>query len=210
MTKRNKIIQNIFALYYPNARCTLNFANPFQCLVATCLSAQTNDKAVNLLTPSLFSKYKDAYELSKADYEDVKNCIKRLGLYKNKANNLIKLSQEIVSRFDGKVPSSLKDLISLPGVGIKTASVVLAESFNIPSFPIDTHCSRVLIRLGIAKEGDSIETIMDKAKKSFSKDRWISLHHQIIQHGRTICLARKAKCEECPFKELCTFKANVL
>lgn len=210
MTKRNKLIQDIFASFYPDAKCTLNFSNPFQCVVAVSLSAQTTDKAVNLATPTLFNKYKDAYELSKADLKDVESCIKKLGLYKNKAKNLILLSIELVTRFNGQVPSKLEDLISLPGVGIKTASVVLAESFKVPSFPVDTHCSRVLIRLGIAKQTDSIEKIMDKAKKSFEKECWISLHHQIIEHGRTICLARKPKCFECPFKEICKFKANVL
>ncbi len=208
MTIRNKLILDIFSSSYPNAKCSLVFSSPFQCVVAVSLSAQTTDKAVNLVTPKLFSLFPDPYAFSKADIKEIELIIRSIGLYKNKAKNLLEMSKVLVNKYDGQVPSNLFDLVSLPGVGIKTASVVLAECFKVPSFPVDTHCKRVLTRLGIAKEKDTPIEVMEKAKKAFPKESWINLHHQIIEHGRTICHARKPLCKTCPFSNICKSKEN--
>lgn len=207
MTIRNKLILDIFFSSYPNAKCGLVFSSPFQC-VAVSLSAQTTDKAVNLVTPKLFSLFPDPYAFSKADIKEIELIIRSIGLYKNKAKNLLEMSKVLVNKYDGQIPSNLFDLVSLPGVGIKTASVVLAECFKVPSFPVDTHCKRVLTRLGIAKEKDTPISVMEKAKKAFPKESWINLHHQIIEHGRTICHARKPLCKTCPFSNICKSKEN--
>ena len=208
MTIRNKLILDIFSSSYPNAKCSLVFSSPFQCVVAVSLSAQTTDKAVNLVTPKLFSLFPDPYAFSKADIKEIESIIKSIGLYKNKAKNLLEMSKILVNKFEGQVPSNMPDLVSLPGVGVKTASVVLAECFKVPSFPVDTHCKRVLTRLGIAKEKDTPIEVMEKAKKAFPKESWINLHHQIIEHGRTICHARNPLCKECPFSNICKSKEN--
>lgn len=208
MTIRNKLILDIFSSSYLNARCSLVFSSPFQCVVAVSLSAQTTDKAVNLVTPKLFSLFPNPYAFSNADIKEIESIIRSIGLYKNKAKNLLEMSKVLVNKYDGQVPSNLSDLVSLPGVGIKTASVVLAECFKVPSFPVDTHCKRVLTRLGIAKEKDTPIEVMEKAKKAFPKESWINLHHQIIEHGRTICHARNPLCKECPFSKICKSKEN--
>ncbi len=208
MTIRNKLILDIFSFSYPNAKCSLVFASPFQCVVAVSLSAQTTDKAVNLVTPKLFSLFHDPYAFSNADIKEIESIIRSIGLYKNKAKNLLEMSKVLVNKFEGQVPSNMSDLVSLPGVGVKTASVVLAECFNVPSFPVDTHCKRVLTRLGIAKEKDTPIEVMEKAKKAFPKESWINLHHQIIEHGRTICHAKNPLCKECPFSSICKSKEN--
>lgn len=209
MTDRNKKILELFSKNYPNAKCGLNFSSPFECVVAVSLSAQTTDKSVNLVTPRLFDTFPTPNDLTKAKQGDVEELIRSIGLYKNKAKNLIEMSKKIVTDFSGNVPSRMDELTSLPGVGVKTASVVLAECFKVPSFPVDTHCQRVLIRLGVAKNGDSPLEVMEKAKKSFPKESWINLHHQIIEHGRNVCHARNPKCESCPFSSLCKAKASV-
>ena len=193
---------------FPDARCSLWFHSPFECLVAVSLSAQTTDEAVNRVTPALFDAYPTPEQMGAADIEDVEAKIKSIGLYHNKARNLIALGKALQERFGGVVPHTIEELTSLPGVGVKTASVVLIESFDIPAFPVDTHISRICKRLGYAKDGDSAEKIMSKVKRLFDEQEYKDLHHRLIAFGRKICHAKNPECEKCPFTGRCRFKAD--
>ncbi len=189
---------------YPDAHCELDHKNDFELLVAVVLSAQTTDERVNSVTPFLFARYPDAFELSGAKQTDVEKIIKPIGLYRNKAINIIKLSKILVDEFEGVVPSDRKDLESLPGVGRKTANVILNNCFDVPAFAVDTHVSRVSRRLGIADDEDDVEKIEEKLMNYFPKDKWGKLHHQFIFFGRYKCKAAKPDCSDCPLKKICT------
>ena len=191
---------------FPNATVELNHNNHFELLIAVVLSAQTTDVAVNKVTPALFTKYPTPYDLAKADEKDIENYIKTIGLYRNKAKNIKALSNQLVELFEGKVPSTREDLESLPGVGRKTANVVLSNAFYIPALAVDTHVARVSQRLGFAKFGDSVLTIENKLMKKIPKDKWQQAHHQFIFFGRYHCLARNPKCNECPLFDVCKYK----
>lgn len=188
---------------YPNAHCELNYTTIFELLIAVMLSAQTTDISVNKVTPKLFERYKSPQELANASLKDVENYIHTLGLYKNKSKNLIEMSKVLLDRFNGEVPKTKEELLTLPGVGVKTASVVLIEGYKIPAFPVDTHIERISKRLGIAKKSDDAIKVMEKLMKKYPKETWGKLHHQMIFFGRYTCNARKPKCEECLLKEKC-------
>ena len=188
---------------YPDAHCELNYDSIFHLLIAVMLSAQTTDISVNKVTPKLFEKYPTPSDLMNADISEVENLIKAIGLYKNKAKNIIATSKELVDRFNSSVPSTMEELTSLPGVGRKTANVVLVEGFKIPAFPVDTHVERVSKRLGIAKQLDSVETVERKIKKIYKKEQYGLLHHQFIFFGRYFCKAIKPNCQECRFLNRC-------
>ena len=189
---------------YPDAHCELKHSNHFELLVAVVLSAQTTDERVNSVTPFLFKKYPDAFKLAKADLKDVETIIKPIGLYHNKAINIIKLANRLVEDYDGEVPSKREELESLPGVGRKTANVILNNCFDEPAFAVDTHVSRVSKRLGIANKDDDVDTIEEKLMDCFPKKNWGKLHHQFIFFGRYKCKAAKPECEDCPLKKICT------
>jgi len=202
--KINKIeIQDYLNELYPDAHCELNYDTIFHLLIAVMLSAQTTDNSVNKVTPILFEKYKEPVDLMNASLEDVENIIRTIGLYKNKAKNIIATSKILVDKFDSKVPSTMEELTSLPGVGRKTANVVLVEGFKIPAFPVDTHVERVSKRLGIAKHSDSVEVVEKKIKKIYAKETYGLLHHQFIFFGRYFCKAISPKCNECRFQNRC-------
>ena len=190
---------------FPNAKAELDFTNNFELLVAVVLSAQTTDVAVNKVTPTLFKSYPNPNVLSNAKQEDVENHIKSIGLYRNKAKHLIGLSKKIVEEHNGIVPNTRKELEALPGVGRKTANVVLANAFNKPTIAVDTHVQRVSIRLGLAKKNSSPLQVENSLYKIFPKDTWIKLHHQLIFFGRYQCLARNPRCHNCPFFDICKF-----
>ena len=187
----------------PDAHCELNYDSIFHLLIAVMLSAQTTDISVNKVTPKLFEKYPTPLDLMNADISEVENLIRAIGLYKNKAKNIIATSKELVERFNSSVPSTMEELTSLPGVGRKTANVVLVEGFKIPAFPVDTHVERVSKRLGIAKQLDSVETVERKIKKIYKKEQYGLLHHQFIFFGRYFCKAIKPNCQECRFLNRC-------
>ena len=189
---------------YPDARCELNHRNHFELLVAVVLSAQTTDERVNSVTPFLFKKYPDARRLSKADLKDVEDIIKPIGLYHNKAVNIIKLADMLTEYYGGEVPSEREDLESLPGVGRKTANVILSNCFDVPAFAVDTHVSRVSKRLGIAEKDDDPNKIEEKLMNYFPEKYWGKLHHQFIFFGRYKCKAAKPECSDCPLKKICT------
>jgi endonuclease-3 len=204
MTKNEAVVSFLNARF-PDAKCALHFANPFQCLIAVSLSAQTNDKSVNEVTPALFLAYPDPFALAKADPREVEGYIKRLGLYHNKAKHLVDLANALVNQFMNEVPLNKDDLMSLPGVGIKTANVVLAECANVPAIAVDTHVNRVAVRLGYGNKNDAPEDVEAKLEKQFDPSLYIQLHHQIIAFGRAICHSQKPECDSCPLHEYCLY-----
>ena len=201
-SSKEYIIENLNRLY-PDAHCELNHKDSFELLIAVVLSAQTTDVSVNRVTPALFEKYPDAISLSEASEEDVMRLIHSIGLYKNKSRNIINLAKELVKRFDGEVPSKREELESLPGVGRKTANVVLSNCFDYPAFAVDTHVSRVSKRLMIARKDDDVFTIEKKLMKFFPRNCWSRLHHQFIFFGRYKCKAKNPECTDCPFRDSC-------
>ena len=207
--ERLKKILAIIGEMYPEARGELEWETPFQLLIAVILSAQTTDKAVNKITPNLWKKYPEIADLANANLEDVEDCLRTIGLYKNKAKNIVKTARAILRDFDGKVPKTHKELESLPGVGRKTANVVLAEVYGIPSIAVDTHVSRIAKRLNIsAPDADVTEIEQDLMK--IPKKAWNLTHHRLIFFGRYHCLAKKPKCDICPVQAYCKYyKDNV-
>jgi endonuclease III len=201
-----KVIHDVFEKLmeeYPNSQTSLSFNNPFELLVSTMLSAQTTDKAVNNITPNLFSRFPDAKSIANAELDEVKEIIKTIGLYNTKAKNLIKMSQILIELHDGKVPNNMKELTSLPGVGRKTANVVLGNAFKNPvGITIDTHMIRIMNLLGWA-EGKNAEKIERQLMKFIPKQYWTEITHLIIDHGRAICKANRPKCGECVIERYC-------
>ncbi|MXQ73894.1 endonuclease III [Clostridiaceae bacterium DONG20-135] len=188
---------------FPNAECELYHQNAFQLIVAVVLSAQTTDQSVNRVTPALFERYPDAGTMAMADVKAVEGYIKTIGLYHNKSRMIIGLAQSLMEHFQGEVPSSMKDLTSLSGVGRKTANVVRSVWFDIPALAVDTHVERISKRLGLAKVQDSVETVETKLKRKIKRERWNRAHHLFIFFGRYMCTARNPQCEGCPFVSFC-------
>ncbi|MDP4181150.1 MAG: endonuclease III [Bacillota bacterium] len=205
-TNKKKIneILDILDKTYPQAHCELNFKTPFQLLVATMLSAQSTDKTVNKVTERLFAEYPALEDFLNLDPGMLENSIKEIGLYRNKSKNINEMCKELVSRFGGQVPSTMEELVSLPGVGRKTANVVLSNAFGIPAIAVDTHVFRVSNRIGLADSENVLETEM-QLQRNIPKEMWSKAHHLLIWHGRRICEARKPKCDVCPLTENCRY-----
>ncbi len=199
----NLIYNEIHALF-PNARCELLYDSDFHLLIAIMLSAQTTDISVNRVTPKLFAKYRTISDLSNAHIHEIEDIIKSIGLYRNKAKNMKALAERITNDFNGNIPSSQKELESLPGVGRKTANVYLSEWHKIPRIAVDTHVKRVSVRLGMADEKDSPEKVEEKLMKIFQEEKWIEIHHLLIFFGRYFCKAIKPECHQCPLLPICT------
>ncbi len=187
---------------YPDARCALDHRDPYQLVVATILSAQCTDARVNLTTPALFARFPDAASLAGAQQEEVESLVKSTGFFRNKARNLIGLGQALMARHGGRVPSDPAALGALPGVGQKTANVVLANAFGVPALAVDTHIFRVARRLGLSK-ATTPEKVEADLCRIFPREDWIELHHQLIFHGRRVCDARRPGCAGCALLELC-------
>ena len=190
---------------FPDAECELNHTNSFELIVAVALSAQTTDKSVNKITKELFRKYTCPKDFVDADLFDIEQDLRRIGLYKNKAKNLKKMSELLISNFDGVVPSSQIELESLPGVGRKTANVVLSVWFDVPRIAVDTHVDRVSKRLKLAYKNDSVRQVEEKLMRKIPKNKWSNTHHKMIFFGRYHCTARNPKCDGCRLKEVCRF-----
>ena len=190
---------------FPNAECELNHTNSFELIVAVALSAQTTDKSVNIITKNLFNKYKCPQDFIDTDILEIEQDLKRIGLYKNKAKNLKKMSELLIKNFDGKVPSSQVELESLPGVGRKTANVVLSVWFDVPRIAVDTHVDRVSKRLKLAYKNDTVRQVEEKLMRKIPKDKWSNTHHKMIFFGRYHCTARNPKCDGCKLKEICRY-----
>ena len=189
---------------YPDAKPALHYQNPFQLLVAVILSAQCTDVKVNMVTPALFSAYPDAYALAKADPLEVEKLIKTCGLYHNKAKNLVAAAQVLVSQYGGEVPQDHEKLTQLPGVGRKTANVVMSCAFGADAIAVDTHVFRVSNRLGLADANDVLKT-EQHLMQNIPKNKWSLAHHWIIYHGRRVCAARKPDCENCTLAAWCEY-----
>jgi endonuclease-3 len=189
---------------YPDVKSELDYRNHFELLIAVVLSAQTTDVSVNRVSPELFSKYPDAKALSEAQFEDVWEIIKTIGLANTKARNIISLSKKLVTEKNGRVPADFDYLLTLPGVGRKTANVVLGEAFGIPTIPVDTHVLRVSNRLALSESQNPRQVERDLATQ-FPEDTWYHLHLRLIHFGRYFCKAQRPHCEECPFTDFCTY-----
>lgn len=196
---------------FPEAGTTLTADTNYHFLLATILSAQSTDQSVNEVTPALFARFPLPADLASVEPEEVEPYIKRLGLYRNKAKFLVKTSQQIVTDFNGEVPHTLKELMTLSGVGRKVADVVLAECFNIPAFPVDTHVSRVARRLRMVEPNATVLTIEKKLMEVIPPKHWLDAHHSMIFWGRYVCTARNPKCQTCPLLAICeTGQNNVI
>ena len=196
-------IMDEIASMFPDAKCELNHKNAYEMAVAVILSAQTTDASVNRVTPVLFEKYPDIESLAQADTADVETIISSLGLYRNKAKSIVNFARGVVRDFNGKIPETINELTSLPGVGRKCANVIQSECFGIPALAVDTHVSRVSRRLGLTYSTDDVDTIERKLKRKIPEDRWIRSHHQLIFFGRYLCHSRNPECSRCPFTEIC-------
>lgn len=197
-------IMQILDDLYPGAHTALHFSDPFELLVAVELSAQCTDVRVNMVTDNLFKRYRTPYDFSTLSEAELIPIIKPCGLYNNKARNIILCAKAIVNEFGGNIPDTIDRLLTLPGVGRKTANIILAVLFNKPAFPVDTHVFRVSRRLGLSHAKDPYGVEID-LKRLFPEEKWISLHHQIIAHGRRLCVARKPLCHRCPLSPLCEY-----
>ena len=205
MTGSMKMIENYLDELFPNPRCELNYTKDYELLLATMLSAQTTDKRVNSVTAILFKKYSILKSLAQADIIDVQNIIRPIGTYHKKSQNLIEIAKRLEEDYNGKLPNNREYLESLPGVGRKTANVVLSNIFNVPCIAVDTHVSRVSKRLNLAKETDNPLQIEKKLNKKFKKEDLCKRHHQLVLFGRYHCLARNPKCNECKLKDICKY-----
>lgn len=202
MDDRQTTILNILDENYGDIGSGLRFRTPFELLVATILSAQSTDVRVNMVTPALFAKYPTAFEMSQVSEEALAKDINSIGLYRNKSKSIIKASKMLVEKYGGEVPSDRDKLQELPGVGRKTANVVLCNAFHIPAFAVDTHVFRVSQRLGFAKH-KTVEGVEQQLMATIPSDLWCSAHHLFIWHGRKICKAQKPLCKECCVQSFC-------
>ena len=202
LVRRARQINRILAETYPDAHCELTFENPFQLLIATVLSAQTTDKRVNMTTPVLFAKYPTADDMADANPDELEELLKPTGFYRAKAKAVIGLSAAIRDSFGGKVPGRLKELDSLPGVGRKTANVVLGNAFGVPGITVDTHFQRLARRFGWTTQTDP-DKIEREVGALFPKSDWTMLSHHLIWHGRRVCHARRPACGACTVATLC-------
>jgi len=188
---------------YPDAHCALDFTNPFQLLVATILSAQCTDKRVNMVTPALFAKYPTPGDLAAAKPQELEEMIKSTGFFRNKAKSLIGMATAVSERHAGVIPDDMDPLVKLPGVGRKTANVILGNAFNKnEGVVVDTHVSRLSHRLGLTKEADAVKIEQDLIPL-FPRERWTMLSHLLIEHGRQVCDAKRPKCEICTLNDIC-------
>ncbi|WP_462418607.1 endonuclease III [Kytococcus sp. Marseille-QA3725] len=201
-TRRARKMYRVLARRHPDAECELDFRNSFELLVATVMSAQTTDVAVNAVTPGLFSRHPDALSLAGADPTEVEELIRRTGFYRAKTRSIIGLAQALVERFDGEVPGRLEDLVTLPGVGRKTANVVLGNAFDVPGLTVDTHFGRLARRMGWTTLEDPVKVEAVVADLIPRRD-WTDLSHTLIFHGRRVCHSRRPACGACPVARWC-------
>ena len=201
-TRRARRVDRMLAERYPDARCELNFRNPLELLIATVLSAQTTDVRVNATTPELFDRWPDAAAMAGADLRDLEDVLHPVGFYRAKAQSVVGIGAALVERFGGQVPRRLEDLVTLPGVGRKTANVVLGNAFGVPGITVDTHVQRLAQRLGYTTSVDPV-VIEAELGALLEKREWTMASHRLIFHGRRTCFARRPACGACPVAALC-------
>jgi endonuclease-3 len=202
LVRRARRINRELAVLYPDAHCELNFSTPLELLVATILSAQCTDKRVNMVTPVLFARFRTAADYAAADRADLEKIIQSTGFFRAKANSILGLGQALCDRFGGQVPGNLADLVTLPGVGRKTANVVLGNAFGVPGITVDTHFARLSKRFGWTRQADP-EKIEAEVGALIPRSDWTILSHRLIWHGRRVCHARKPACGACALARLC-------
>lgn len=209
--KKDKInsILDILSKTYPDAKCALNFTSPYELLVSTILSAQCTDARVNMVTSELYKEYNTPEKIIELSQEQLEEKIKSCGFYKNKSKNILGATKEIIEKYNGQIPKDMEDLIKLPGVGRKTANVVMSNAFGIPAIAVDTHVFRVSNRIGLAK-GKTPEEVEKQLMKNIPRNMWSDSHHYLIWHGRNICKSRKPQCSQCPLEKLCEKNLNFL
>ena len=204
MSQKVKAILEILGRLYPDAKCSLDFKSPLELLVATILSAQCTDERVNIVTPELFRRYPSATAYAEAPIEEIEAAIRSTGFYHNKAKAIKAAAEIIDQKYGGSVPDDMDRLVELPGIGRKTANVVLGNAFGIPGMVVDTHVARVAGRLGLTDQKDR-DKIEQDLMGLIARERWTKLSHQLIQHGRRICVARKPRCPICPLRAHCDY-----
>lgn len=196
-----KIISKLEEMY-PEVRCELNHQDAYQLLVATILSAQCTDKRVNMVTPALFERYPTVFDMAKADRDELIEYIRSTGFFNNKSKNILACCRDIVQKFNGEVPGTLEKLTTLAGVGRKTANVILNHVFHVPAIVVDTHVGRISRHLGLTREKDPTKVEFD-LMDILPEESWIAWNHQLIKHGRTVCIARRPQCDVCRLRSLC-------
>ena len=202
-------VLDILEKTYPNAKCSLDFTNPLELLVATVLSAQCTDERVNQVTKSLFNKYRSARDYASAPLNELEEDIRPTGFFRNKAKSLKSCGTSLVDRFRGQVPRTLDELVTLPGIGRKTANVILGTTFDTPGIVVDTHVSRIAQRLGLSRHQDPVKIEFD-LMELVPRPRWTLFSHELIWHGRQICIARNPKCPRCPLLQHCDYGQDTL
>lgn len=195
-TRAARIVRKLAQLY-PDAHCALHHANPLQLLVATILSAQCTDERVNRVTPALFARYPDARAFAAADQGELEKMIQSTGFFRSKAKNIIACCQQLAERHGGEVPRTMEELVPLPGIGRKTANVLLGNAFDVPGIPVDTHVARLSYRMALSDHTDAVKIERD-LMALLPRKEWTLFGHRMIFHGRQVCLARKPRCEQCP------------
>ncbi|OXM16561.1 endonuclease III [Paenibacillus herberti] len=198
-----RFILDTMAEMFPDAHCELNHSNPFELTIAVLLSAQCTDETVNRVTADLFRKYRSPEDYLKVELSELEQDIRRIGLFRTKAANIQKLCRIVMEQYDGVIPSTHEELTGLPGVGRKTANVVVSNAFGVPAIAVDTHVDRVSKRLGLAKPDDSVLEVEKKLMRRVPREEWTLTHHRFIFFGRYHCKAQQPKCEICPLIELC-------
>lgn len=198
-------IIEIFDKVYSDADCTLEYENGLQLLISTQLAAQCTDARVNIVAKDLYKKYPDVYAFANADELELQQDIKSTGFFRNKARNIIACCQMLINEYDGEIPNTMEDLLRLPGVGRKTANLVLGDFFGIPGIVVDTHATRLSNRMGFTTNSDPYKIELD-LQKIVPREKWSSFCHQLVYHGREFCSARSPKCDSCPINHLCPRK----
>lgn len=201
--KVKKISKKLYETY-PEATCSLDYQNPLQLLISTILAAQCTDERVNIVTKDLFQKYRSVEDFANANIEELEQDIKSTGFYRNKAKNIIACCNKLIREHGGQVPDNMEDLTALPGVGRKTANVILSNIYNVPGVIVDTHCKRLSNRIGLTEQEDPVKIEQDLMEIIPHKD-WSKFSNNLVYHGRAICDARKPKCEMCPISEYCSY-----
>ncbi len=206
MTKKEKVlkIKEYLDATYGDAPCTLDYDDPFQLMVATILAAQCTDARVNLVTPALFKKYPTVKAFAEADVKDVEDLIRSTGFFRNKAKNIVACANALLERHNGEVPDTMEELVALPGVGRKIANLMLGDVFGKPCIVVDTHCKRITNLLGLTKNTDPTKIEMD-LRKIIPPEYGALFCHQMVEHGRAICIARRPKCAECGMNTVCDY-----
>jgi endonuclease-3 len=202
LVKRARQIDKALVELYPDAHCALHHKNALELLVATILSAQCTDERVNKVTPALFERYPDAAAYAGADLDELQKMIQSTGFFRNKAKNIQACCRVLVDKHDGQVPQTMDELVPLPGVGRKTANVILGNAFGVPGIPVDTHVGRLSRRMGLTENDDPVKVEHD-LMELIPKEDWTDFGHRMIFHGRQVCHSRKPKCEECAVKKIC-------